>query len=125
MPSSTPPARDEPGLVLVLLVLATLAALALFGWYSRAEAMTTSWYQSGKVTAFGERFNPNAFTCAHPTLPQHTFLLLRYRGKLTHCRVNDRGPFVAGRQLDVSRAVASRLGMIRVGVARVHVERIS
>lgn len=81
-----------------------------------AEPAKASWYQEGKVTANGEKFNPDGFTVAHKTLPFGTKLLLTYKGKSVVVRVNDRGPFVKGRQLDLSRGTAKFLGCTGVCV---------
>lgn len=87
----------------------------------------TSYYGSelaGRKTASGERFNPGALTAAHRTLPFGTQLKLTNtrNGRSVVVRVNDRGPFVRGRMLDVSRGAASALGFIGQGTARLHVE---
>jgi len=87
--------------------------------------MTASWYEAGTITASGAPFDPAKPICAHKTLPFGTVLRLRYRGRTALCVVLDRGPYVAGRHIDVSRAVASRLGMIRAGIAQIRVERLS
>ncbi len=76
---------------------------------AHAGKMVASWYQSGQTTANGERFNPDGMTCAHKTLPFGTKLRITFRGKSADCRVNDRGPFTKGRQLDLSRGVAKKL----------------
>lgn len=93
-------------------------------------ALLTSWYdcrtpgqcRRDKRTASGELFNENAHTCAHRRLPFGTRLRVTYRGRSVVCRVNDRGPFVKGRKLDLSRACAWAIGLR--GVAVVIVERI-
>lgn len=78
---------------------------------------------AGRVTASGERYDPAAETCAHPNLPMGTVLRIRNldNGREATCRVNDRGPFVSGRILDVSRVVAERLGMYQAGIANVSI----
>ncbi|MFZ9889755.1 MAG: septal ring lytic transglycosylase RlpA family protein, partial [Myxococcota bacterium] len=70
--------------------------------------------------------DPEAATCAHRTLPFGAELLVTMPGSgvVVQCRVNDRGPFVPGRVLDVSRAVAEQLGIIQAGVAPAHVHRL-
>lgn len=87
---------------------------------------TASWYGPGfhgRTTASGERYNQNASTCAHRTLRFGTRVkIVNLRNKKTAtCRINDRGPYAGGRIIDVSKAVAQRLGMIRSGVARVKI----
>lgn len=101
--------------------LALVTALAV----SPASAGTASWYAlHGQETANGEIFDQGAATCAHKSLPFGTILLVTNlkNGRRASCRVNDRGPYVRGRSLDVSRAVAIRLGMVRSGVAPVKIE---
>jgi rare lipoprotein A len=78
---------------------------------------------AGRRTANGERYNPEAQTCAHKTLPFGTILLVEdiKTGKSVHCRVNDHGPYVEGRVVDLSRRSARDLGILERGVARVRV----
>lgn len=83
-----------------------------------------SWYGGrfhGRRAASGERFDMHAHTAAHKTLPFGTLLLVTNlaNGKTALVRVTDRGPYAHGRTLDVSRAAAETLGMLRSGVARV------
>lgn len=86
-----------------------------------------SWYgaeSQGNPTANGETFNMDAMTAAHPNLPLGTKIkvtnLKNHRSLIL--RVNDRGPFIPGRLLDVSRAAARRLGFMRSGKAWVRIE---
>lgn len=90
------------------------------------DKVTASWYgaESGNRTANGEHFNGTSMTCAHKTLPFGTELHLTHRGNTAICRVNDRGPFVKGRELDVSRAVAAKLGMLKAGVVKLCMEKL-
>lgn len=76
---------------------------------------------AGHRTASGERYRPESATCAHRTHPFGTRLTVTAvgSGRSAECRVNDRGPWVAGRVLDVSKSVARELGMIGPGVLRV------
>lgn len=78
----------------------------------------------GRTTANGERFSMWQLTAAHRTLPFDTKIKVTNlaNGKSVELRVNDRGPFVAGRILDVSRGAAAKLGMIESGTARVRIE---
>lgn len=83
-----------------------------------------SWYggsHQGKRTASGEFFDRRALTAAHPTLPLKSCLsvLNRATGRRVEVRVNDRGPWVAGRILDLSEAAADAIGMRRQGIAEV------
>ncbi len=91
----------------------------------RAEGLA-SWYGGkfhGRKTASGERFDQNDFTCAHRTLPFGTLLRVENldNGKATTVRVNDRGPAIQSRIIDVSRAAAKSLEMINTGTAHVRV----
>jgi len=75
--------------------------------------------ESGSKTASGQRFNQNAMTAAHRSLPFGTRLKVTHGGRSVVVTVNDRGPFIRGRVLDLSRAAASRIGMIGSGHAAV------
>ncbi len=110
----------------MFLVLASL-------YFSSVEAQTTlgkaSYYASefqGQRTASGESFSPQEFTCAHRTYPFGTLLLVRNldNGREVIVRVNDRGPFVKGRIVDLSYEAAKELDMIRKGVCNVEVSVI-
>jgi rare lipoprotein A len=83
-----------------------------------------SYYRHGSRTASGERFNPNELTAAHPTLPFGTRVRVTNvtTGKSVTVRVNDRGPFVRGRVIDVSHSAAESLGMVGRGVAKVKLD---
>ncbi len=92
-----------------------------------AEYGLASYYAdkfAGKPTASGELYDPAKMTAAHKTHPFGTILRVTRldNGKSVEVRVNDRGPYVAGRVVDVSRAAAEKLGMIRDGMTRVKVE---
>jgi rare lipoprotein A len=71
--------------------------------------------ESGSRTASGERFNQNALTCAHRSLPFGTKLRVTHGGRSVVVTVNDRGPFVRGRVLDLSTAAARAVGISGVG----------
>jgi rare lipoprotein A (peptidoglycan hydrolase) len=86
-----------------------------------------SWYgpaQDGKETAGGETFDPNELTAAHPTLPLGTKAVVTNlkTGKSVTVRINDRGPYVKGRKIDLSRAAAQQIGMGKKGVTKVKIE---
>jgi rare lipoprotein A len=89
-----------------------------------------SWYgmpYHGRLTANGERYDMNSMTAAHKTLPFDTQVRvtnLESKKQVT-VRVNDRGPFVSGRVIDLSREAAKRLDLIRPGVAPVRLETTS
>src|SRR5882724_13578298 len=84
--------------------------------YAQSQRGRVSYYSEGSLTASGERFNKRALTCAHRTLPFGTNVQVEYRGKVVICRVNDRGPYIAGRILDVSLEAAKALQMVDAGV---------
>jgi rare lipoprotein A len=71
--------------------------------------------ESGRETASGQRFNENAMTCAHRSLPFGTKLRVTHGGHSVVVTVNDRGPFVRGRVLDLSTAAARALGIEGLG----------
>jgi rare lipoprotein A len=85
-----------------------------------------SWYALGSRTASGERMNAAHLTAAHRSLRFGTKVKVtnRRNGKSVVVRINDRGPFIRGRVLDVSRAAARNLGMISSGTAKVCYEII-
>jgi rare lipoprotein A len=80
----------------------------------------------GRQTASGERYDRNAYTAAHRRLPFGTLVQVTRidNGETVKVRINDRGPFVKGRVIDLSYAAAKRLGMLRQGVVRVKVVRV-
>jgi len=84
-----------------------------------------SWYALTSKTANGERMNPNALTAAHRSLPFGTKVRVENlsNGRSVVVRINDRGPFVGGRIIDLSKAAAARIGMINAGTAKVRVTR--
>jgi rare lipoprotein A len=91
----------------------------------RIEAGLASWYGAkhhGKRTASGERFDQKKLTAAHPTLPWGSIVRVTSltNGKSVDVRINDRGPFIKGRIIDLSRAAARALGM--VGLMQVQLE---
>ena len=88
-----------------------------------------SWYGkkfNGRLTASGKRFNMHAMTCAHKTLKFGTKLRVTNpdNNKSVIVVVNDRGPFIRGRDLDLSYGAAKKIGMVKKGVGRVKIERI-
>ena len=99
-----------------------LLAAALF---SSAEAYAqcgrASWYALKSRTASGEMMNPAAMTAAHRTLPFGTKVTVRNQrnGKAVTVRINDRGPFVKGRVIDVSKAAARALGFVSAGHTKI------
>jgi rare lipoprotein A len=83
-----------------------------------------SFYKQGSRTASGEKFNPRELTAAHPTLPFGTRVRVTNvnTGRSVTVRINDRGPFVRGRVIDVSHSAAESLGMVGQGVAKVKLD---
>jgi rare lipoprotein A len=89
-----------------------------------ASPGVASFYTAGTVTASGEKFNTDGLTAAHPTLPFGTRLRVTNvaTGQSVTVRVNDRGPFIRGRIVDVSYSAAATLGMVGEGVAKVKLD---
>ena len=137
------PSRQALGSVSVLLIGALFQGCALVGettpetptpparpvpeapenW---TETGIASWYGEpfhGRITASGETYDMDRLTAAHPTLPFGTRILVENldNGRTVTLRVNDRGPFVKDRILDVSRRAARELEMLGPGTARVRV----
>jgi rare lipoprotein A len=86
-----------------------------------------SWYGpafDGKKTANGERFNAEGLTAAHPYLPFGSWVRIvnTRNGKFEVVRINDRGPYQEGREIDVSYRVARKIGLVSSGVSQVRLE---
>ena len=92
-----------------------------------ADCGRASWYALTSKTASGERMNPAKLTAAHKSLRFGTKLKVTNanNGKSVVVRINDRGPFIRGRVLDLSKAAASQIGMISSGHAKVCYQIIS
>ena len=104
--------------------LAGLCCLALPS--ESRSTMLTSWYGPnfhGRLTANGERYDMHGHTAAHKNLPFGTKLRVCYEG-CVDVRINDRGPYIGARELDLSYGAASAIGLIHPGVADVTVEYI-
>ena len=109
------------------------------GWFNANASMTpsqgtgrsfsgmASYYgnESGSRTASGARFNQNALTAAHRSLPFGTKLRVTHGGQSVIVTINDRGPFVRGRVLDLSTGAARAIGLTGAGVGRVTAEVVS
>lgn len=96
---------------------------------SFSQTGSASWYGGqfhGRKTSSGERYNMNAMTAAHKTLPIPSYARVTNlsNGKSVVVRINDRGPFHGSRVVDVSKAAAQKLGFIHKGTAKVRVEQI-
>ena len=103
------------------------ASIAPSSGSGRSFSGIASFYgnESGSKTASGQRFNQNALTCAHRSLPFGTRLRVTHGGNRVVVTVNDRGPFVRGRVLDLSTAAARAVGLTSAGVGRVTAEVVS
>ncbi|AKJ05612.1 rare lipoprotein A [Archangium gephyra] len=95
------------------------------GWLEEGLASYYGPGLAGRPTASGEKFNPQKLTAAHKKLPFGACLRVvnMENGRSVEVRVNDRGPFVKGRVVDVSLAAAKQLGMLDKGLARVRLYR--
>ena len=93
----------------------------------RGFAGKASFYgnESGSKTASGQRFNQNAMTAAHRSLPFGTKLRVTHRGQSVVVTINDRGPFIKGRVLDLSKGAARAIGLTGAGVGHVTAEVVS
>ena len=82
---------------------------------------SASWYALTSRTASGERMNPAKMTAAHRSLPFGTRIKVTNpnNGRAVVVRINDRGPFIKGRVLDLSKAAAQQLGFVRAGHAKI------
>ncbi len=110
-----------------LLIIATIIFFSPLFSEVYKNGVTASYYAEdfhGKRTSNGERFNMNDYTCAHKSLPFNTILKVTNlaNGKTCEVRVNDRGPFIASREIDLSKAAAIKLGMIGSGTTKVKLE---
>jgi len=125
----------------ILLILLLLPALLLQSCGGHIQQKTASEFigyeEIGKAsfyamkfqfrkTASGERFNQFAMTAAHKTLPLGTMLLVTNleNGKIVKVRVNDRGPFIKGRIIDLSRGSFAKIGDTKQGILSVKIEAI-
>lgn len=104
-----------------VLCVAILAGVFVFmsDGLGETEEGLASYYGAelaGNPTASGEPFDPYGFTAAHKTLPLGTQLMVTYGGRSVQVTVNDRGPYVGGRDLDLSQGAAEYLGLTAAGV---------
>ena len=103
---------------------AILAALLAAPLSAQADCFTTkaSYYANkfnGRTTANGETFSNNKLTAAHKTLPFGTVLDVTRGGRTVRVRINDRGPFIKGRGLDLSKSAMRKINGVHRGVVRV------
>lgn len=95
-----------------------------------AETGIASWYGNtfhSKRTASGETFDASALTAAHPTLPFGTWVqvTLLSTGRSVVVRITDRGPHIANRLIDISRAAAAKIGLVQRGAGKVLIEPVA
>lgn len=115
------------------LTLAAASAVVLSTFVGSADAGTSgncggaSWYALTSRTASGERMNASLLTAAHRSLGFGTKVKVtnRHNGKSVIVRINDRGPFIKGRVLDLSKAAAHQIGMVQSGTAHVCYQMVS
>ena len=107
---------------------AAVAAFAVVAGLQSSEASASqcgqaSWYSSGTKTANGEKMNANALAAAHRFLPfgAHVRVDNLANGRSVVVRINDRGPFIRGRVIDLTRGAAAAIGMISSGTASVKI----
>jgi rare lipoprotein A len=115
--------KTAPGAV----ALAAGLFFALSTGGALAQCGSASWYALYSKTASGERMNPAELTAAHRTLPFGTKLKVtnQRNGKSVVVRINDRGPFIKGRVIDLSKAAANRLGFVGAGHTKICMDRQS
>ena len=104
---------------LLWMFLLVCAFVALDGTRADAEEVLASWYGpgfEGLPTASGELYDPYGYTAAHKTLPLGTQLTVNYNGASVPVVVNDRGPYVGARELDLSQGAAEYIGLTDAGV---------
>lgn len=109
--------------------LATFAAASFVALYANAafaQCGSASWYALTSKTASGERMNPAAMTAAHRSLPFGTKVKVtnQRNGKTVTVRINDRGPFIKGRVIDLSRAAAHELGFVKSGHTPICMQKV-
>ena len=106
------------------ILISSIAALCAFALPSESGGtMLSSWYGPGfhgRTTANGERYDMHGLTAAHKTLPFDTKLRVCYQG-CVEVRINDRGPYIGARELDLSYGAAQAIGLTHPGVANVSV----
>lgn len=103
-------------MILVVMVLSVKAKEGVASYYHDSL--------HGNLTANGEIYKTNKISCAHKTLPFGTILKItnKRNGKVVIARVNDRGPFIKGRDVDLSRKAAEQIGMVQRGVIKIEYE---
>lgn len=115
---------EYKGMLKSIIASAAIAATAIGSSALASGSMLASWYGPyfhGRLTANGERYDMYGLTAAHKTLPFGTKLRVCYK-ECVDVRINDRGPFIGARELDLSYGAAKAVGLINPGVANVSVE---
>jgi rare lipoprotein A len=117
-------------LVTVWLMSFSASVSAQSSQASFVQSGVASWYGrefQGRKTASGARFNPEALTAAHRSLPLNCYIRVtnKKNGQSVVVKVNDRGPFHQNRVLDLSYGAAKAIGLAKSGVANVKIERVS
>jgi rare lipoprotein A len=117
-----PRARSRSGIASPARALAK----PIYGGGSGSETGVASYYWQPQPLASGGRFDPNAMTAAHKTLPFGTRVRVtdKSTGRSVDVTINDRGPYIAGRIIDLSKAAAASLGITGRGIAPVSVSRL-
>lgn len=105
----------------VCAIVLAAGALALTSSGAAAICGMASWYNYGKLTANGEAFRPSGMTAAHRSLPFGTRVEVKdmSSGRSVTVRINDRGPFIGGRIIDLTQGAARRLGFEQRGLTHV------
>ena len=113
--------RFIPAVAVGLVAVAAASTFSAKPAEAGSQCGGASWYQTAGRTASGERNNPSALTAAHRSLPFGTRVRVENlrNGKAVVVRINDRGPFIGGRVIDLSRAAAKQIGMMQAGTAKV------
>ena len=136
----SPKLRPNPGTIVITTIMPTTPPRAAGSDLARRQCLDrlvtgsghsfsgmASFYgnESGSKTASGQRFNQNAMTAAHRILPFGTKLRVTHGGRSVVVTINDRGPFIRGRVLDLSTGAARAVGLTGAGVGRVTAEVVS
>ena len=116
-------------LLTTLLIIVSTFNILVFADHMISENVFASYYGEpfhGRPTASGEIFDMNDYTAAHKTLPFGTMLEITNldNGRKVIVKINDRGPFVGNREIDLSKGAAEALGMIGQGIARVSIKQV-
>lgn len=108
-------------IAIAAVALAPALTLAVNEAAAKDDCGSASWYALTSKTASGERMNPALLTAAHRTLPFGTKVKVtnQNNGRAVVVRINDRGPFIKGRVIDLSKAAARKIGMLQAGHAKI------